>query len=381
VIRFTPTLILVLCICRLAFAQTEWPNSAPVDVPEAVNLFPNSFAELDGISTDFTRPVKKLFTLEVGPKLVELHGSYFEKPRPGTVFANGFGERHAAERGRYFDLFAKSSHLSGKLVAEGEVAYSTLGPALTAEQRPVMTRLGLNGRWSKTGYGLSVRSLGDGFVFPTGAGVANDHSERQIWAEYDFGLFRVRGAGGEAVEINSATHQQTVTQSAVTSFYLQKPNWKATLSSSYSLIGHGKNPSDKNEAFANGLSLFYKPVSQLTLEPSLNFKQEWDVLTGLKTDTPSAAFTLAYAPIRDIHVNGRASYARDLSEDPLKSASILNTAAAVNWKVGKSFLGEHSLSLQLEYKNESRPALPDDSHSNVIGVVKLNILGFCRHCY
>lgn len=375
-IRFTPTLILVLCFCRLAFAQPESPPYSAVTIPDAVNLFPNSFTGLDGVSRDFTRPQKKLFAVEVGPKLVELHGSYFEKLRAD----NGLGDPRAPEWGRYLNLFAKSSRLSGKVVAEGELAYSTLGPTAPVEQRPMMNRIGISGRWGKIGYGLSYRSLGEGFVSPTGASVAHDRNERQIWAEYDFGLFRVRGAGGEAVETLSAT-QQTITQSAVTSFYLNKPNWKATFSSSYSLIGHGQDPSEKSEAFTNGLSVVYKPVSQLTLEPSLNFKQEWDALTQLKTHSPSAGFTLAYAPIQDIRMQGRASYARDLSEDPLKIAAIVNTTAALNWKVGKSFLGEQSLSLQLEYKNESRPALPNNQQSNVIGTVQLNILGFCRHCY
>jgi len=60
----------------------------------------------------------------------------------------------------------------------------------------------------------------------------------------------------------------------------------------------------------------------------------------------------------------------------LRVGSFVNGATALNWKLGKSFLGEPSLSLQLEYKNESRLAIPESQQANFTGSVQFNILGF-----
>jgi hypothetical protein len=51
---------------------------------------------------------------------------------------------------------------------------------------------------------------------------------------------------------------------------------------------------------------------------------------------------------RDLQLKGRASYARGIGEDPLKDLSSVNIVAALNWKIGSSFLGEQSLSFQVE---------------------------------
>ena len=54
----------------------------------------------------------------------------------------------------------------------------------------------------------------------------------------------------------------------------------------------------------------------------------------------------------------------------------MNTAAALDWKLGKSFLGEQSVSLQVEYRNESRAALPDNQQNNVSGTVQFKVANF-----
>lgn len=375
--RFTQVLMLVLCLSNgMGFAQAYDSEFAPTDTPGSVDLFSSSFARIDGTLRDFSLPSKTTFALELGPKLVELKATYWEKRQAESLPIGSLGDPRATNLGRYFDLFATSSRFDGGLVGEGELAYSALGFSSLTEQQPIMSRLGVNGRWGKTGYGVSYRSFGRGFVSLTGATVEHDRDERQLWGEYDFGLFRFRGAAGETWETNSATNDFTLTRTAATSLHLDKPDWSALFSSSYSWIGHGEESSDKTLALANGFALVYRPVTLFTIEPNVNFRQEWDPATRLKTDTPSAGLALAYTPFRDLQMIGRASYARDLSDDPLKIASIVNTTAALNWKLGKSYFGEHAVSMQLEYKNESRPILPDNQQANLTGTVQFKIAGF-----
>ena len=370
-------LILAFCLCPLsAWAEEEPEIEAPTDVPASVDLYPFSFSRADGVMRDFNRPSKKTFALQLGPKLLELRASYWEKRQDGSLSVGNSDDPNASRWGRYFDLFARSSQFDGKLVGESEIAYSTLGFSPLAEQQPLMARLGVNGKWEKAGYGLSYRSFGQGFVPLAGARVEHDRDESQFWGEYDFGLFRLRGAAGETFEKDSFTQQLTLTRTAATSFQVNKPSWSVLLSSSYSSIGRSQPVSAKSFAVANGLALIYRPVHLLTLEPNVNFKYEWEPGAGLKTDTPSAGFALAYTPLREFQLVGRASFSKNVSEDPLRDASIVNTTAGLNWKLGKSFFGEQSLSLQVEYKNESRPTLPENQQTHLTGMVQFKIAGF-----
>jgi hypothetical protein len=370
-------MILVLCLCeRVAFAQASDAEFAPTDSPGMVDLLPSSFAPSDSILGEFNRPSNQTFALELGPKLVELKATYWEKRREESLSIDSLSDSDSTKWGRYFNLLAASSWFEGKLVGESELAYSAPGFASFKDQLPIMRRLGVKGRWGKAGYGLSHRAFGQGFLSLAGAEVEHDRDESQLWGEYNFGLLRLRGAAGETREENSVTHELTLTKTAAASFHLAKPNWSALFSSSYSSIGRGEDWNDKTFAFANGLALVYRPVTLFSVAPNFSFRHQWDPSTRLKTDTPSAGLALAYQPFRDLQLIGRASYARDLSDDPLEDASLVSTAAGLKWKLGKSFIGEHSVSLGLEYKNESRPTLPENQQANLIGTVQFRIVGF-----
>ena len=192
-------------------------------------------------------------------------------------------------------------------------------------------------------------SSGRGYVSPAGMKTEHARDESQIWAEYDLGQYRVRGAVGEMWEDNFDTHQLTLTRTTE-SLHLNKPSWNAALSSSYSTVANNENLDQKTLAFTHGLSFVYRFTSLLTLEPNVSFKREWAPITSLTTDTCSAGFGLTYTPSRDLQWIGRASYARDSSEDPLRAGSMVTAATSLNWKLGKSFTGEQSVSLQLEYQ-------------------------------
>lgn len=377
-LRFTRTLILVLGLCPgLAFAHPG-SDAMPTDVPGMVEVLPNSFAHIDGVLDDLNRPAKQTLALEVGPKLIEVKAFYLEKRQDVGAPAEFLNNApHATQWGRYFDVFAMSSQFGGKLIGEGELAYSTLGMSMLPEQQqPSMARVGLKGTWGKAGYGISHRSFGQGFVSVSGMKVEHPRDENQMWAEYNFGLFQWRAGAGETWEENSAANQITLTRSAATSFHLSKPGWSASLSSAYSLIGQEQSVSQKTAALTNGLTLVLRPAAFLTIEPNLGFKQEWDRTTGLQIDTPSAGVALSCTPSRDFKLVGRAAYAKGMSADPLKDAATVHTTTSLNWNMGKSFLGEQSLSFQLDYRNELRPNVPESSQANLTGSIQFRIAEF-----
>lgn len=279
--------------------------------------------------------------------------------------------------GRYLGVTATTSQLDGKLIGEGEVAYSTLGFAgVTDAQRPMMARATLRGSWDRVSYGALHRTLGSGFISTGGAAIVHDRDESQVWGEYDFKIFRWRGTFGELREITSDTNQLNLTRTAAASLNFSRPQWSALLTSGYSTSALGKIQPQESRAFTQGLSLAYRPASFFSVEPNFSFKHEWDESTGARTETPLGSLAVTCTPWTDLQLMGRASYSRSASEDTAKEMSVLNTAASLNWKIGKAFGADQYLSFQVEYKNQRANPLANNSTANVTSMLQWKVVDF-----
>ena len=372
-------LLLSICLCGgTAAAETLALDSDPADFPGPASLFPPGYTPLDGLPRDLGRPARQSFSLILGPKLVEMKALYMEKrasdaaPAPAPVS----GADNTAF-GRYLGLTATSSQLDGKLIGEGEVAYSTLGFAgVTDQQRPMMARLTLRGNWDKVSYGALHRTLGSGFISTGGATIVHDRDENQVWGEYDFKIFRWRATFGELRETTSDTDQLNLTRTAAASLNFSRPQWSALFTSGYSTSALGKVQPQESRAFTQGLSLAYRPASFFSIEPNFSFKHEWDETRGARTETPLGSVALTCTPWRDLQLISRATYSRSASEDALKEMSVLNTAASLNWKIGKAFGADQYLSFQVEYRNQRANPLTNNSSANVTSMLQWKVLNF-----
>lgn len=363
------TFILVL-IHRAAGAQSQPTEIAPApEVPDVATLM-SPYSEFEGIRKDIAQSTTQSFSLSLIPKWFDIKGVYLEKRQPATPSSES--NSAPSNLGHYFDLLASSSHFAGKLVGEGELAYSTLGFASAPDDRPTMSRLGIRGSWNKVSYGLSYRAFGSGFISTTGVKVDRARDENEIWSEYDFQVFRLRTTLTEWRE--KSADQVLLTRTAGTTFSWTKPTWSASLLSSYSLIGNRED--SQSVAFTNGISLAYRPATALTIQPSFSFREDWDGVSGFRTDTPTAGVAVIGKPHPDIQLIGRASFTNGFSDDPLRTASTVNTAAGLNWKLGQSFLGEQSMSFKLEYKNDVRSHLLVQSQANLTGMFQFKLAGF-----
>ena len=376
--RITAVLVFALMVVHgAAAAQSESSEIAIAPPPEPsdyVTLI-SPYSDFEAIRKGVAQPTTQSFSLSLIPKWFDLKALYIEKQQPATSSPySDLGANSAPSNlGRYFDVLASSSHFDGKLVGEGELAYSTLGFSNAPDDRPTMSRLGLRGSWNKLSYGLSYRAFGSGFISTAGVKVDRARDENEIWSEYDFQLFRLRTTFTEWRE--KSANQLVLTRTAATSFNWSKPTWSASLLSSYSLSGNREDC--QSLAFTNGISLAYRPAAFLTVQPSLSFKEDWDGVSGFRTDTPTAGLAVIGSPHPNIQLVGRASYASGLSDDPLKISSTVNTAAGVNWKLGPSFLGDQSVSFQLEYKTDVRPhVLVQSPQANLTGMLQFKLAGF-----
>ena len=373
--RIAAILIFALVVTYgVAAAQSESSDSAITLPPEPSDYATliSPYSDFEAMRTGVAQPTTQTFSLSLIPKWFDLKAFYVEK-QPPSSYSNLGANSATSNLGRYFDILASSSHFDGRLVGEGELAYSTLGFSTAPDDRPTMSRLGLRGSWNKLSYGLSYRAFGSGFISTDGVKVDRARDENEIWSEYDFQLFRLRSTFTEWRE--KSADQLVLTRTAATSFNWSKPTWSASLLSSYSLTGNGEDC--QSLAFTNGISLAYRPAAFLTVQPSFSFREDWDGMSGLRTDTPTTGLAVIGSPHPNIQLVGRASYASGLSDDPLKISSTVNTAAGVNWKLGPSFLGEQSLSFQLEYKTDVRPHLLVQSpQANLRGMLQFKLAGF-----
>jgi hypothetical protein len=371
--------VFLIGLCALAACTPiASVTSDPAELSNPASLFPYSDAAAERLRKGVAQPAKSTFALELGPKLVEVKATYTEQR--GLDSANGAGAKPPASTApppdRYFDLLARSSRFDGKLVGESELAYSGSPGADVAHQLPAMSRLTLRGNWGSANYGASYRSFGSGFVSAAGLKFDNPRDEREAWGEYDFKLFRFKSSLGESSERSLDTGQLSLTKTAATSFKWNQGGWSALFLSSYSITGQNEVGIDKTTAFSNGLSLAYRPTSFLTIEPGFNLKEEWSHVTGLKTETPSGGIALVSNLFRDVSLTGRASFARGFSEDPLKETSLMNTAASLNWRLGRSFLGDQALSFHFEYNHQlnAGPNAPPLAGFN--GLIQWKLAGF-----
>jgi len=367
-------LFLVFCLYeRAAAAEAYWMHSDPLAIPPYAEVLSFSLsAGTEPIPINFKQPAGNSFSLDLGPSIIKLKTFYLETREEGSSLVGSLDD---SKLRRYLNVFGTSSYFDGKLVGEGEFAYGILGLATTGEQ-PRMFRLGLKGRWNGISYGADCGSIGKGFVSLLGERFDYDRDEAQVWAERSYGSWRFRGTLSELWERRPATNELTLTKTAVTDFHFNRPNWSAMLSSSYSLIDQGTSLDQKTAAFANALSISYRPTTILTIVPKLSVREEWDQSTGVRTDTPEAVVTLRLDPSRDVQLTGLASYARGMSEDVLKDNSTVNAGAALHWRIGKYVLGEQFLSLKIEYRNEARFHSPSDSPQKLSTLISFKIVGF-----
>ena len=368
-----PLLFVVCLIDGTASAQTLWSQPEPAGLPDIERPILAPYTSIQGMREASRQPATNTFLLNLGPKIIELKTAYLEKPEGNGVLANTANDSHP---GRYFDVLATSSVWNGKLIGEGELAYSTLGLSPTSEESPKLLRMGLKGQWAGMKYGADYRSVAHGFLFLTGARMDQARDESQLWGEYDLGFLRIRGTLGELRERMPDVNQLNLTRTTGTSFSFNRADWSGTLYSNYSVIEQENAVSQKTLALTNGISASYRPVRLLTLEPNLSMKEEWDPKTGTRTGTPSAALKFSSTPFQGTQLTGRTSYARGKSEGGLKDVATVSTAAALNWQLEKSLTSERLLSFQIEYNSQLDFKYRLLSHEALTGKLQLKIVGF-----
>ena len=335
-----------------------------------------SFDESQAIQKLYS-PSSRSFSISVLPKVLELRTSYLEKREKLGNFSGPLSE---APLRRHLNVLGTFSYFGDRMVGEGELAYSPLSSVATpcaCSELPKMVRLGLKDHWAGFNYGLDYRSFDRGFVFVAGDKIDQPREEAQLWGERNLGLFKIRGSLGESWERLLDTNQLRLAKTATAAIKVNKPQWSARLVSSFSLTGQKADAAQETTVFTHTITGSYQPVRTLTIGPKFGIKEERNLNTGIRTETPAAGLTMTYAPWQDaLRFTGGASYARSFSVNGLTDASTVDTTAVVEWKFGNSRAADKILSFNLHYNRRLDFIYAGNSHENVAATVQLKILGF-----
>jgi hypothetical protein len=265
-------------------------------------------------------------------------------------------------------------------IGEGELTYSPLdalpGHDLAAEW-PKTLRVGIKNRWGDVSFGADYKSIDSGFISIHGVRTDQARDEGRLWAERILGPFNLRGSVGQTWDQLPDTREMRITRSATASFNLTRPQWGGSFTSTYALVEPGLPSEPQMGVITNSLTGSYRPLSFLSLGPSFSLRQEWNRSTGLRTESPTTGFSIAYAPMREPYkLTSGTSFSRSLSADGLKDFTRLGTAAAFDWKLGKFIGKEDLLSLNFNYNRQLDELSSPRLQSNFLGMLQLKVTGF-----
>ena len=369
--------VLIFLLTGCATTQIAQPPAAPVTFATSFDpLAPPSFAEMDGIQSANV-PVSKNVSLDLGLQVVNLKTSFLEK-KENLNGLNGVMEKGLSRR--YLNFLANSSSPGGGLQTEAEFSYSMLDSLKAqcgCEEEPRMLRLSLKDQWAGFNFGGDYRSIGKGFVFMTDQRVDQARDEAQLWGEHSLGPANLRGSIGESWERLSEINQFRLTKTAATTVNFNRPAWGGGWISSFSLVGEGSDTNYDTTVFNQTFTGAYRPINGLSLGSNFSFKQERNINSGIRTDTPGAGLTLSYSPLKDgPRLTGTTSYTRSFSADGSSNVGTVNLMAGINWKLGKFLAKDDVLSFNLRYNHQLDFVSPNASHEDFGGMLQLKIVGF-----
>lgn len=318
---------------------------------------------------------------------------------------------------RTVNMKATATFIPGLLAGEGEFSYrEPTGPAQRGldAQDDRMARMAASGTLGSIRYGLSYRSAGKDYVKEA------DHTTRDLWGEWRAGVATVKAtvkeswnnvAGNAAVTrlrqrqeqlslamtqsvwpaLNlSYTHAGTVStlnpegiaatrtgaDTVDAAFSYQTPSWTAKLASTYSR-GWTQSPAvSETDQFVYAFTGSYRPLTGVNIDPTITFKEDVARTTGVKTESPTGALSVKYAPSPTLTWTGAGSYGLSHSSDGLINTRAFSAKQALSWKAPLASKLTTAFSFETAFQRTTDHANADHATSDVSALCRLQIAGF-----
>ena len=294
-----------------------------------------------------------------------------------------------------------NSLLDGKLIAEGEMAYSPtedFDPLLGfREYNNQMARFTIRGKWSKFEYGIKYLYVNDGFDEEPVTRLEGDKEGMEMWLNRSFGVFSIKTfykdhwnnvdfvpkrerrkitEGGAALDIalpswpiislsysrgtsltikrldGADPELESIQTLSAYIYYAWSPKWKVSLASFYIMNKDNHKPGVTGSYFYSEISTTYSPTNSISIIPSLGFTREEYKYPGGGggSNSPSASLSFSYShPSKNFGLTAYGGYESQIDYVGLIEEQDVEGKAKLFWKMGETALGIHTLAIEFGY--------------------------------
>lgn len=321
-----------------------------------------------------------------------------------------------SERPQTKGIGANSTWMKGQFSAEGEVANNATndaGMSSRIDRRDDgagrMVRMAFTGTNGPMRYGVTYRSAGKAFFN------SPDQTVREMWAEYGFGIAKLRSSSGQTwnnvdLDPNQPRIQQNVNRIGIA---LTKPawpefsltygrsqmassftpagigqqrsrsnsmeaalaytglTWNARLSSSYILTNDDMRGGAESVTFAQTLVAVYHPINTLTLAPTFSYRTETQSWSGARIQTPTASVSLLYKQSQRLLVSAAGGYTSTKSTDGLIGTESIVGRGMCAFTLNPIYGHPTTLSLEASYSNTTNRTVAGMDTEDLSGLVRL----------
>ncbi len=318
---------------------------------------------------------------------------------------------------RTVNLKTTATLIPGKLLGESELSYREPAAGLQAglgRAQDQMVRMVLTGTFNTVRYGFSYRSAGKDY------GKEADQATRELWGEWRAGPATVKATTRETS--NNVAGNPTLTQlrqrqeqlslavaqsvwpgfnlsyahagtastfdpegvSAVrmesntfaASLSYQTPVWTTKLGATYAHVSTQSPAISESDQLLYSFNGTYRPLATLGLDPAITLREDIAKTTGVKTETPTAALSLKYAPAPTLTWTGSGSYGLSRSTDGLTNSRAFSAKQAFSYKPLLASKLATAFSLETGFQRTTDRANADRATSDLSAFFRLQIAGF-----
>ena len=158
------------------------------------------------------------------------------------------------------------------------------------------------------------------------------------------------------------------------SLVYQRPVWKAKLASTYISVQDQLAHRQEAMTLRHKLSLAYRLVPELTITPSMHYKQQWTYGSQTWTTTPSVGLSITHHELlKDVDITAKSSYTWSQNPRQTVETRTINATGRLAWHLKRFRLGKTTVSFEVSYVNVSDRMLPINSYEGLTGGLSLRI--------
>lgn len=154
----------------------------------------------------------------------------------------------------------------------------------------------------------------------------------------------------------------------------QRPVWKAKLASTYVFVEDQLAHRQEAMILRHKVSLAYQLAPELTITPSMHYKQKWTHASQTWTTTPSVRLSVTHHELlKDVDVTAKSSYTWSQNPRQTVESRTINATGSLVWHLKQFRWGTTTVSFEVSYVNVSDRTLPINSYEGLIGGLSLRI--------